>query len=223
MTSTGVAATDVRDMLVVHTALLREIRLAPAAIMAVNAGDHDRARVVTDHLGFVLELLHHHHEGEDELLWPKLEARVEPNDKPVLEKTAAQHAALDAQLSEVNRVRMAWATEPSAETREALRLHVGHLLTLLEEHLELEERAVLPLAARLLTQAEWDAVGEKAVAVIPKSQLPLVFGMFAYEGDPAMIVDMLSAAPAPIRRLLPPLARRAYARRARQVYGTPAP
>lgn len=82
---------------------------------------------------------------------------------------------------------------------------------------------MLPLAAGVLTEAEWNAIGEAGAAGLPKSSLPLVFGMFAYEGDPAVLRDMLKAAPAVPRVVIPRVAPRVYARRALQVHGTRRP
>ena len=73
------ALVDVRDMIVVHTAMLREFRLAPAAVRRTLPGDRSRARAVAGHVRFLCDLLHHHHEGEDELLWPTLRSRTPPS------------------------------------------------------------------------------------------------------------------------------------------------
>ena len=53
----------------------------------------------------------------------------------------------------------------------------------------------------------------------PEVQLPLVFGMFAREGDPEVLRLMLREAPLLPRMLMPKLGPRAYAKVARQVYG----
>ena len=82
---------------------------------------------------------------------------------------------------------------------------------------------MLPLAAALLSEAEWNAVGEAAVVTMPKPDLALAFGMFAYEGDPEVLRTMLHGAPAVPRYLLPKIAPLLYRRRARRVYGTPTP
>lgn len=118
---------------------------------------------------------------------------------------------------------MAWAEDPSRSTRDELVHRLGHLHALLRDHLDLEERALLPLAAAVLTKAEWDEIGEAGAAEMPKRALPLAFGMFSYEGDPAVLAEMLHAAPRIAQTVLPVLATRAYARRARQVHGTARP
>ena len=214
---------DVRDMLVVHTAMLREFRLAPAAVLRVAPGDRVRAAVVSDHVHLLTDLLHHHHHGEDVLLWPKLRARTSPRAATVIDEVEEQHTDLDLALGTVGRLRTAWADELTLSARDALGSHLAHLHALLRDHLELEERALLPLAAAVLTKAEWDEIGQAGVAAMPKRVLPLAFGMFAYEGDPAVLAAMLHAAPRAVRLVLPALARRAYARRARRVHGTARP
>lgn len=217
------APVDVRDMLVVHTAMLREFRLAPAAVVAVAADDHRRVKVVASHVRFLTDLLHHHHEGEDRLLWPTLRERASTRAGALINEVEEQHSDLDAALDAVERCRAAWSVGPTPAARDALAHHLGHLHDRLADHLDLEERELLPLAAALLTQAEWDAVGEAGAAAVRRRDLPLLFGMFAQEGEPAVLAQMLSAAPRLARVVIPPVAARAYARRTRRVHGTPRP
>lgn len=214
---------DVRDMLVVHTAMLRECRLLITAVGGVPAADRRRAARVERHLQLLCDLLLHHHEGEDTLLWPVLEPRLPVHARAALAAAEAQHAGLDAALDRVSRARTAWMTDPDGPQRDELVAALASLYALLAEHLDCEERELLPLAAAYLTQEEWAAVGAAGAAAVPKSQLPLVMGMFAYEGDPAVLADMLHDAPAPVRRLMPAIGARVYARRAAQIYATTRP
>jgi hemerythrin-like domain-containing protein len=223
MTNEQTPLTDVRDMIVVHTAMLRELRLAPAAVRRVPVGDTRRASAVEDHLAFVCDLLHHHHEGEDQLLWPKLRDRVSPAARAVLDTVESQHAAIDAALGRLATARAAWRAQPDVANRDRLTTALEASFELVAEHLDFEERAVLPLAAAALTQAEWDAVGEAASKAMPKPSLVLAFGMFAYEGDPAVLTMMLHSAPPVPRYVVPKIAPRVYARRARRIHGTARP
>ncbi len=214
---------DVRDMLVVHTAMLRELRLLPGAVARTKPGDRRQAQAVAAHLHFVCELLDSHHHGEDVLLWPKLRERTGPATEPVIEAVEGQHHDIEASLARVEQQRTAWLSGLDASTRDALVDALERLHVLLREHLDLEERALLPVAASVLTEREWEEIGEHGMQALPKPALPLVFGMFAYEGDPAVLKAMLSAAPLVPRTLLPLVAPRVYARRARRVHGTPQP
>jgi hypothetical protein len=47
--------------------------------------------------------------------------------------------------------------------------------------------------------------------------------MLAYDGDPDVIQQMLGAVPAPVRGIVVKIGRRAYAKHATRVYGTPTP
>ncbi len=214
---------DVRDMIVVHTALLREFRLAPLAVSGVPDGDRARARRVTEHLTVLNDLLHHHHDGEDTLLWPRLNERAPAAATSLLTLMRSQHAAIEVALSGVRPALQAWTRDPDTQARDRLADALSDLHAHPVEHLDLEEREVLPLAAIDLTGQEWHELGEAAVATIPKSKLALVFGMFAYEADPEVLRAMLRAAPMLPRRILPRLAPFLYARHATRLYGTPAP
>jgi Hemerythrin HHE cation binding domain len=63
---------DTSDMVIVHRMFRRECALLPQLVAAVAGGDLTRARTVAGHAREVLDMLHHHHVGEDELLWPRL-------------------------------------------------------------------------------------------------------------------------------------------------------
>lgn len=214
---------DVRDMIVVHTAMLREFRLVPAAVAGVDPGARRRAACVDRHLGFLCDLLHHHHEGEDVLLWPPLRERVPDAAITQLDLAESQHVDIDAALHRVADARATWRLDPHESNRTSLVADLDHLFTILKAHLELEERALLPLAASYLTAAQWHAIGEASAASLPKSTLLLALGMFAYEADPAVLRTMLASAPAIPRLLILRIGPRVYARRALQIYGTARP
>ncbi len=70
------------------------------------------------------------------------------------------------------------------------------------EHLDLEEREILPLASRHVTAAEWNQMGEHGKDTMSPSQLPIMFGMVLEEADDEERGRMLSNLPLPIRLLL---------------------
>lgn len=214
---------DIRDMIVVHTALLREFRLSPALIRMVAVGDLRRARVVGTHLRFLDDVLHHHHAGEDLLLWPKLLARAPSELAPLIALMESQHHGIELSLTLVDGALAAWSASADGEIRDRLADEVQELYALLAAHLDAEERQLLPLAAAHLTEQEWQDIGQSGVASLPKLKIPMVFGMFMYEGDPEVLAAMLRTVPALPRLVLPGLARRSYARYARKVHGVATP
>ena len=84
------------------------------------------------------------------------------------------------------------------------------LVRILTEHTALEEKAVLPLAEKYITAAEWEQMGRHGMDTFQKRLLPLAFGMLMYEGDPAVMRRTLSNVPLPARLLMPIIAPRAF-------------
>lgn len=214
--------TDVREMFVVHTAFRRDFRLAPGLIRSVPIGDRARARLVAEHLTMVTEMLHHHHTGEDELLWPLLLERVPEQLAPIVELMEAQHEGVHGLLEQFPGGVATFTERVDAESRERLAELFEQLYAVLDEHLAAEEQRLLPIAANYVSQEEWARLGQRG-ADRPFGQQLLLFGSLMYQGDPDVLAQMLSHVPWPVRVVLPALGRRAFARRAREVYGTPTP
>lgn len=212
-----------RPVLVVHTALRRELRLAGPLVRRVEVGDTARAGIVAAHLDLLLRGLHHHHQLEDDLVWPLLRARVGADLVSLVEVMEAQHDRIDRLVGDSCRVRASWSVTASAGTRLHLGDRLDELHDALVEHLDLEEREVLPLAERHVTEPEWRTIGARAEAGSAGRERALAFGMLQHEGDPEVLASMLADAPWPARVLVPRLARRAYRRHALAVHGTPTP
>jgi hypothetical protein len=211
-----------RVMPTLHTLFRRELRLAPALVRAVPSGDERRAGVVADHVRLVLDVLHHHHSIEDRMLWPLLLERVPSDVAPIVELMEQQHEAAHALIEQAGTLLPALrAGDVAGAARLADVLDVLH--PVLVEHLDVEEQQVMPLAGRVLTAEEWDAIGDAGRAAFPRAQGTLVLGMYAYEGSPIALAEMLADAPPPVQWLVPRLARRAFRRHSRRVHGTPAP
>jgi hemerythrin-like domain-containing protein len=216
MTVTGTGI-DTREMVVVHTAFRREYQEAPALVRSVAPGDRARTARVADHLQLMLDMLHHHHTGEDRLLWPKLLARVPAELAPTVELMERQHDGIHAEMDRTAAALARWRSSADPADRDALAGAMERLNPLLAEHLADEEERVLPLAARSLTQAEWDELGEAGLAAVPKKHLPMVFGMLMKDGDPAVLRAMIGHAPPPVRVVVPRVAPRLYARYRRRL------
>jgi hemerythrin-like domain-containing protein len=214
---------DTREMIVVHTAFRREFRLMAGVVNATPSGDTARAKVVSEHIGFMIDMLHHHHTNEDRLLWPKLLERVSGEMVPIVLLMSAQHEKIADAIELMQESREPFAATGSAEARRTLADACEHANELLHEHLDAEEERLLPIAARHIELEEWEQLGEEGMDSMPKRQLPLVFGMMKYEADPEVLAKMLAGAPAPIRVLMPRLSGRAFRKYALRVHGTATP
>ncbi len=210
--------TDTRDMLVVHQAFRREFRQALELVRGISPGGPARVRQVADHVTMLLQFLHLHHAGEDRLLWPKLLNRLPAEVAPTVELMERQHQAIHTLIKETTATATRWRSSFDDTERDRLAELLDRLMIELAEHLGAEEEQVLPLASRCLTQAEWDQLGEEGLGTLPKSQLPLAFGMLMKDADPEVIRGILANVPLIPRVVLPRIGPRVYARYTRRLH-----
>jgi hemerythrin-like domain-containing protein len=209
-TVTPTELTDVHDMVVVHRVFRRELLSLPSLVRGVAEGDAARAAVVADHARLVLTGLQIHHTGEDAVLWPLLHARASADE--LVGTMEAQHAAIHAALGTASAQVEAWSATGDATTGAALAATLDGLRVHVVEHLDREEGDVLPLAARCVTAAEWQQVGEHGRDAMTRAQLPLMFGAILEDADRDERAAIYRAVPAPIRVLLKTVGARQYRR-----------
>ena len=219
MTETSTATlTDVHDMVVVHRAFRREFRLLPPLVRAVAAGDTARAAVLGAHAGLLLDGLHLHHSGEDELLWPKLLERCPP-DTALIERMEGQHEEVDHCIRRLRSALPRWEAEARPAVTEEVASTFDRLNAGLLVHLDEEEREILPIAARHVSPAEWAQLGEHGFARMTRAQLPLMFWMVVEDATPEEAAEMYANVPLPVRLLLRTVFAWRYRRYVRRVRG----
>jgi hemerythrin-like domain-containing protein len=211
--------TDTRDMLVVHAAFRREFRQALEIVRGIPPGHHARVRQVAAHVTLLLQFLHLHHAGEDRLLWPKLLDRLPADVAPTVGLMERQHEMIHTLIEETTATAMRWRSSSDGTDRDRVAELLDRLIVELAEHLGAEEEQVLPLASRCLTQAEWDQLGEEGLGALPRSRLPLAFGMIMKDADPEVIRGILANVPLIPRVVLPRIGPRVYARYTRRLHG----
>ena len=154
---------DVRDMAIVHRTFREAYDESAQLVQAAPAPSPARVTFLADHIDFAIAALHHHHEGEDELLYPRLIERV-PEQASMTEQVEHEHVLIKTALEEASAACAAWRARPSAGTGEALAAALDHLNTVVQPHLDDEEQKIVPLAAVTFTQQEWDEMGKQGVA-----------------------------------------------------------
>ncbi len=95
-----------------------------------------------------------HHRKESELLFPKLRART-PVSRELLDRLDDDHARGERKIRNVEHALLAFEMigEPRrAAFEQAVERYVEFYLT----HMALEEKEILPLAERVLTDADWE-------------------------------------------------------------------
>jgi len=193
--------TDMHDMVVVHRVFRRELRSIPDLLRGVRAGDLDRAATVAAHARLIVSGLHLHHTGEDDLLWPLVLTRSTPA-ADLVARMQAQHSEIEALLPQLTTALQRWEAEARpAVANEAAGL-VDRLHELAVEHLDDEEREILPVAALAITPEEWAAVGKAGVAKMSRTELPIMFGCLMEDATPDERQQMLRSLPVPVRVLM---------------------
>jgi len=193
--------TNVHDMLVVHRVFRREFVLLPDLVRRVAPGDTRRAAVIAAHARLVLGGLDMHHTGEDDLLWPKLLDRAAPSSE-LIHRMEAQHHRVEELISQLTESLDRWEAEARPAVTEELASTLDALRDALFEHLDDEERHILPLAERHITQKEWDGLGEHGMTKVKRSDLPVLFGSMLEEATPDERREMLGLVPPPVRVLV---------------------
>jgi len=193
---------DVRDMIIVHRTFREAYAEAAQLVRATPTPSQERVVFLGDHVDFCVTMLHHHHEGEDELLYPKIIERV-PDQAPMTEEVEHEHETVKAGLDVVTARCTAWREAPSTQTADDLASALDDLSVELRRHLDDEEEKVVPLAAEVMTQEEWDAIGEHVVAQMSGKQKAIAFGLMLDPLGEDERAYMKRVLPAPVRLLSP--------------------
>jgi hemerythrin-like domain-containing protein len=190
---------DTWEMVLVHRTFRRDFRMLPALVRAVADGDTARAELVGYHLEQVAGALHHHHTGEDDLLWPLLLERATLHTE-LINRMEAQHERVHEPLERIAELNPRWRAAARTADRDELADVIAQASVALDEHLHDEEQEILPLVATHLTHAEWDALGERGRRSIPQGKLALLFlGSILEEATPAEKARFMAGLPLPAR------------------------
>lgn len=203
------APIDVRDMKIVHETFRRAYEQTAELVRANPTPSAGRVTFLADHCDFGLTLLHNHHEGEDELLYPLLAERV-PEQVEMIERIEAQHSDVTGAIEEATAACQAWRAAPSQQTGEELAACLENLNAVLQPHLDDEEGTIVPLAAVTVTEQEWRSLGEHARSLIPRDRMAVAFGMLLEPLDEDDRRYMKSELPFPVRLLFPVLIQRPW-------------
>ncbi|MFI9387689.1 hemerythrin domain-containing protein [Kutzneria sp. NPDC052558] len=214
---------DVRGIYMVHTMLQRELGLMPELVRTVASGDVDRARVVTEHIELVADLLRQHDLVEERHLWPRLLDRLPAEAAPLVRAMEREHRLVDDLQERLEPALAAWRIAAGQAGREAVAAVLDALILALADHLAREEDRVLPLAARCVTTAEWAEMLADGARCFDLDSLVLFCGMIRYDADPAVFRATVESMPETLRAVVFERCEQAFAEYALGVYGTATP
>jgi len=205
----------------VNAAMLRDVqRLADLAErIAAGATDvsRDRAHALRDYLRQLFSAITHHHEGEDEIVWPVIADRVA--DPAAMAQLTVDHEQLDPLFDEVLIAAERLTVEPTSRlSADELAGWLRRLATGLDAHIALEEQIVFPVLRGQVPVAEY----EQMEGLIRKdgslADMTFIVPWMAAVATAEQRERALAKAGRPFRVLLA-LTRRGYARRERAVFG----
>jgi hemerythrin-like domain-containing protein len=216
--TTAIARPDTSEMIFVHNSFRQQFRALPGLVRSVDEGDTARAAVVVTFLEELTSALHHHHEGEDELMWPLLLKKA-PMDSALILRMEEQHERIAELYRRAADNANAFASTADAQSRENLADTLNELIGALEEHLHDEEVKILPLVEEVMTVPQWEALGERGRAGIPKDKRLVFLGFMLAANPPDRGQEFLGRLPVPARIAWKLLGRKAYVKEYRKVYG----
>jgi len=149
--------------------------------------------------GFAYELDEHHF-VEDEYFFPELRERI-PSAGAALDQLDADHRVVDDILSRWSTAaaRLADPSAPFAAAKEeTVELATG-LRDLLQRHLEIEDRDILPLYWRHYSAADFDALHQQALKGGKKKGLSFIVPWNVASLDPEHQKVLIRTAPLPLK------------------------
>jgi hemerythrin-like domain-containing protein len=215
--STSGTRVDTHEMVLIHRVLRREFGLLPRLFRSA-AGDRARSKVVGAHAREMLDFLHTHHSGEDELLFPLLRERV-ALDPELMDRMDAQHMQVDDTVRALEAELPAWTTSADADAGERMATRVEATMPTLIAHLAEEEEKLLPVVSVTVTQSEWDALAKHGMSAIPLTRRLVILGHITEEASDAERQRFMQVIPAPARLAYKLIGHRQFARETTAIRG----
>lgn len=208
---------DTDDLLMIHAVFRHAFAHAPELVEKTSPKDRARVAQVADVIHEGMTALHEHHLNEDRVLWHLLAERA-PEKRTDIERMKLEHAEIAASITALDALIAAWraAPEEKAELVDALRRFNQEVVL----HLDDEEASAKPLAARLLSQSEWNQLREGGVPEIPKDRLVFHLGYLMHcSPSPALRQEFWHALPLPVRLMYRLFGERKFKQEWKSLYG----
>jgi hypothetical protein len=202
---------DASGMAEIHRMFRATFAEGPALVGRVADGDAAQADIVGDHLAMLSVGLHAHHEGEDTLLWGRLENRA-PSCAAHVARMKEQHAVMLVHLDELDAALPAWRRSGRVTDAASVTAALTGINDALALHLPDEETNIVPVMETQLTESEVEALAEHGRRSTPKGKLFVSLGLIL-DAQPDGGVDwQRKHLPRPVRLFWRLVGRPRYAR-----------
>jgi hemerythrin-like domain-containing protein len=177
--------------------LIHDIHRAATALLTRSAADPAAPAEQLDELRqFVVAALRHHHESEDDALWPMLKS-ADPGITGELRELTGEHHDLDAAITMLGQT-------AAGTGRADLAAAAAEVQDLVGRHLSHEESLTFP-ALRSLTPEQWAEFSRATMESAPADGAHLQISLMEEVGDPGSVAAVLAGLPAPAAGMLPAL------------------
>ncbi|HVT41516.1 MAG TPA: hemerythrin domain-containing protein [Acidimicrobiales bacterium] len=190
---------DTSDMVAVHKALRGALGSGAQRVRDVDPSDAARRELIADYYDNILWFLDVHHNGEEELVFPRVRER-NPDAAAVVDTMEGQHHEVVQLLKDAGVSRTAWASgDDSAQATLANQLQA--LSDATNAHLDQEEAQLLPLCADCLTVEEWAEMPGHALRQYQGDKVWLVLGLIMEQRNAEEQAVMLEGMPPPVSQM----------------------
>ncbi len=200
---------------VIHAAVRRDVGRTEQALRTLPDGDTARARQIRTAWRNLVRELTHHHEAEDELLWPFLQSRGV--ELTLLEQMEAEHVAMKQALASVSTSLDSVVAAPSTFNAAAAADEVARARVVINGHLDHEERDVEGPMGDLADDEEFKAMTKKLRPASPVDAANSLAWMQDGAGQRERS-SLRAAIPGPVITLLTLLLARRYRREVAPVW-----
>ena len=150
---------------------------------------------------FYEAVLHHHHETEDDTIFPALLA-VRPDLDDLVRRLEDDHQQLILTMDEVDAAVIALEQEPETARQRVL----GEALVAVRDaffpHLDIEDETILPAIVAAIPPKEWERIDKDALKSIPRKHLATSVGALDEIIQGKAPADRPPPPPIPIRVML---------------------
>jgi len=165
------APADTRAMGIVHRALLRDLNRARVVLTAAQAAQGPQRKALAEHLQWMMRVLHMHHTGEDEGLYPLVRERNAAAAE-LLDRMDADHHRIAPGITAVEEAAAEYGSTDLLGRERYLLAAIDTLEATLIPHLRREEDEMMPVVSATITNAEWHS-WDQQYNIKPKSFMEL--------------------------------------------------
>ncbi len=204
----------------IHEAFRRDLTRLAAAVRDPDVSTV-RATQLAGHWEFIKDQLHHHHQVEDDSLWPLVRPKLSGRDEQlaVLEQMEAQHASLEPYSKDVDEGFTSFARSGGQPFGEELARKIIEMQSHLGTHLDDEEQRCFPVIDEALSEEEFETFGKATAKAVGMRGSARFFPWIFDGAQPVERQAVLSMPPPPVRLLCRFIWEPRYTRRAAALWG----